>query len=559
MQPPFDIAADLDTPVSAYLKLGALKPRYLLESVEGGERLARYSFLGFGDGLDLRLDANGLIIGAERRPYPADQHAYLGALRDALAMAPAPKPEVEDLPFTGGLVGVSGYDVVRLFERLPNLARPQKGIPQAAFCATSSVLVFDHLTRRVALLHDGPEAERESLRKEVIRLLRGAVPPNGHTIKTSPAAAGMSEADYVDRVKACKEYIAAGDIYQIVISVLFSGETNLSPFEIYRALRLLNPSPYMFFLEFGDLKIAGSSPEALVRLHDGNASLRPIAGTLPRGATRAEDEANEEALLADPKEAAEHVMLVDLARNDLGRVASAGSVQTGAIDPLHELAGVASDSGLWLHVDGAYGAAGILDPGCAPLFAGIERADSIAVDPHKWLSVPVECGCVLVRDGRLLRDTFSLVPSYIRTERGKGIGNLPWFSEYGFQQTRGFRALKLWATLAHAGTSGLKEQIARQISLARYLERKIEATPNFELRSHGKLSIVCFRYVPPELSGNEEALDSLNKRIMEFLQAEGKVFLTNTTLNGRFVLRACILHYGTAERDVDTIWKSGTG
>ena len=330
MQPPFDIAADLDTPVSAYLKLGALKPRYLLESVEGGERLARYSFLGFGDGLDLRLDATGLIIGAERRPYPADQHAYLGALRDALAMAPAPKPEVEDLPFTGGLVGVSGYDVVRLFERLPNLARPQKGIPQAAFCATSSVLVFDHLTRRVALLHDGPEAERESLRKEVIRLLRGAVPPNGHTIKTSPAAAGMSEADYVDRVKACKEYIAAGDIYQIVISVLFSGETNLSPFEIYRALRLLNPSPYMFFLEFGDLKIAGSSPEALVRLHDGNASLRPIAGTLPRGATPEEDLANEKALLADPKESAEHVMLVDLARNDLGRVAEAGSVH---VDP----------------------------------------------------------------------------------------------------------------------------------------------------------------------------------------------------------------------------------
>ena len=264
MQPPFDIAADLDTPVSAWLKLRALKPRYLLESVEGGERLARYSFLGFGDGLDLRLDAGGLTIGARRRPYPADQHAYLDALRDALAMAPSPKPEVEDLPFAGGLVGVSGYDVVRLFERLPSLTRPQQGIPQAAFCATPSVLVFDHLTRRVALLHDGPEAERESLRKEVIRLLRGAVPPTGHTINTSPAVAGMSEADYVDRVKACKEYIAAGDIYQIVISVLFGGETNLSPFEIYRALRLLNPSPYMFFLEFGDLKIAGSSPEALV-------------------------------------------------------------------------------------------------------------------------------------------------------------------------------------------------------------------------------------------------------------------------------------------------------
>jgi anthranilate synthase component 1 len=330
MQPPFDIAADLDTPVSAWLKLCALKPRYLLESVEGGERLARYSFLGFGDGLDLRLDADGLLVGAKRQPYPANRHAYLDALRDALARAPAPQPAVDELPFTGGLVGVSGYDVVRLFERLPSITRPQADIPQAAFCATRSLLVFDHLTRRVALLHDGPEAERESLRSEVVRLLRGAIPSNGKPITTSPAVAGMSEADYVERVRACKEYIAAGDIYQIVISVLFSGRSNLAPFEIYRALRLLNPSPYMFYFEFGELRVAGSSPEALVRLHDGNASLRPIAGTLPRGATPAEDLQNEKDLLADPKESAEHVMLVDLARNDLGRVAEAGSVH---VDP----------------------------------------------------------------------------------------------------------------------------------------------------------------------------------------------------------------------------------
>jgi glutamate/tyrosine decarboxylase-like PLP-dependent enzyme len=234
-------------------------------------------------------------------------------------------------------------------------------------------------------------------------------------------------------------------------------------------------------------------------------------------------------------------------------VASAGSVHTGAIDPLNELADIARDAGLWLHVDGAYGAVGILDPSAQPFFAGIERADSIALDPHKWLSVPVECGCVLVRDGALLREAFSLVPSYIRTEAGKGIGNLPWFSEYGFQQTRGFRALKLWVTLAHAGTSGLKEQIARQISLARYLEHRIQAAPNFELRSRGKLSIVCFRYVPPELAENEEALDTVNKKMMERLQAGGTAFLTNTTLAGRFVLRACILHYGTRERDIDTM------
>jgi anthranilate synthase component 1 len=330
MKPPFDIAADLDTPVSAYLKLATLKPRFLLESVEGGERLARYSFLGFGDALDVRLDNDGLRLADDVRARPQNQEEYLAALRSALKRAPVPQPDTEDLPYSGGLVGVSGYDVVRLFEKLPRTATPQAGIPEAAFCATSSTLVFDHLTRRVALLHQGPDAERASLRKEVIRLLHGAVPANGNDISMSPPAAGMSEKEFAERVLACKEYIAAGDIYQIVISVLFKGRTDVPPFEVYRALRLLNPSPYMFFLEFGDLKVVGSSPEALVKLQGRSASLRPIAGTLPRGATIEEDRMNEQTLLADPKESAEHVMLVDLARNDLGRVATAGSVR---VDP----------------------------------------------------------------------------------------------------------------------------------------------------------------------------------------------------------------------------------
>jgi len=330
MKPPFDIAADLDTPVSAYLKLATLQPRFLLESVEGGERLARYSFLGFGDALEVRLDDDGLTVGDDVYGRPQDQDAYLDALRAALKRAPVPQPEVEGLPFSGGLVGVSGYDVVRLFEKLPRTATPQAGIPEAAFCATSSALVFDHLTRRVALLHHGPEAERASLRKEVIRLLRGAVPANGKDISMSAPATNMSEQEFAERVLACKEYITAGDIYQIVISVLFRGRSKVPPFEVYRALRLLNPSPYMFFLEFGDLKVVGSSPEALVKLQGRSASLRPIAGTLPRGSTTEEDLRNEQALLADPKESAEHVMLVDLARNDLGRVATAGSVR---VDP----------------------------------------------------------------------------------------------------------------------------------------------------------------------------------------------------------------------------------
>ena len=329
MEAPFDIAADLDTPVSAYLKLKALRPRFLLESVEGGERLARYSFLGFGDALEVRMDAASLRVDGDERPRPQNQQEYLDALRLALAQAPRPQP-ADDLPFAGGLVGVSGYDVVRLFEKLPVDTVKQDKIPDAAFVAPASLLVFDHLTRRVALLHDGPEAERKELREEVIAQLRGPIPTNGHEVKIFSADASFTEDEFAERVDACKEYIASGDIYQIVLSVLFRGKTNVAPFEVYRALRLLNPSPYMFFFDFDDLQVVGSSPEALVKLNNGEASLRPIAGTLPRGATREEDDANEKALLADPKEAAEHVMLVDLARNDLGRVATAGSVR---VDP----------------------------------------------------------------------------------------------------------------------------------------------------------------------------------------------------------------------------------
>jgi anthranilate synthase component 1 len=276
------------------------------------------------------MDADGLHSNGTTQARPRDQAEYLAALRAALAAAPRPRPEVAGLPFAGGLVGVSGYDVVRLFEKLPRDTIQQSDIPDAAFVAPVSLLVFDHLTRRVALLHDGPEAERKALRSDVIRLLRGAIPNGNGKVTTSPAQASFSEQEFCQRVAACKEYIASGDIYQIVMSVLFRGHSNVAPFEVYRALRLLNPSPYMFFLEFGELKVVGSSPEALVKLNGDTASLRPIAGTLPRGADSEQDKANAADLLADPKEAAEHVMLVDLARNDLGRVAAAGTVH---VDP----------------------------------------------------------------------------------------------------------------------------------------------------------------------------------------------------------------------------------
>ena len=185
---------------------------------------------------------------------------------------------------------------------------------------------------------------------------------------------------------------------------------------------------------------------------------------------------------------------------------------------------------------------------------GMETADSLALDPHKWLSVPVECGCVLVRDAQLLRDTFSLVPPYLRTEPDKGFGGLPWFSEYGFQQTRGFRALKLWLTLAGAGRQGLTEIITRHNGLAAVLRDKIAADPEMELMAAGKLSVVCFRLRPKGEA--EDQLDALNKGIVDRIQREGECFLTSTVIGGRFALRACILHHATTEEDLDGLLKA---
>ncbi len=230
--------------------------------------------------------------------------------------------------------------------------------------------------------------------------------------------------------------------------------------------------------------------------------------------------------------------------------ASAGTVNTGAIDPLDRIADLCAVEGLWFHVDGAYGAVGVLDPAVASRYKGMERADSLALDPHKWLCVPVECGCALVRDGALLRETFSLVPPYLRTEDGKGIGGLPWFSEYGFQQSRGFRALKLWMTMQHTGRRGFSATIAQHNRLARQLASTVEADPKLELLAAPELSIVPFRYVPAALRGDGARLDRLNKAIMDEIQSGGEAFVTGTVLGGRFGLRACIVNYATTADDV---------
>ena len=334
MQAIFDITGDLDTPVSAFMKLGAFRPRFLLESVEGGERLGRFSFIGFGDGLEVRLDAQGLTVGEERVPVPTSTAALLAQLRSALLRAPRPQPDIGGVPLAGGLVGFAAYDVVRHFERLRVRAPRTAGVPALHYVAPRSVLVFDHLTRGVALLHAGSEAERRSLRTEVVRALRGGLPNGPRPGRYAPPHAAFTRSDYLSGVRRTQEYIAAGDVYQLVLASRFSGHHELDPFQVYRALRLINPSPYMYYCTLGEVTVVGSSPEALVKLNAGRAQLRPIAGTRPRGPDDASDAAREAELLADPKEKAEHVMLVDLARNDLGRVARAGSVR---VDPYRSI------------------------------------------------------------------------------------------------------------------------------------------------------------------------------------------------------------------------------
>ncbi|MGD9597932.1 MAG: anthranilate synthase component I family protein [Steroidobacteraceae bacterium] len=330
MRQSYDIAGDLDTPVSAFMKLAAFQPRFLLESVEGGERLGRYSFIGLGDSVEYRLDSDALYVNGVRGAPPADQGALLASLRTALARVARPQPEIAHVPLAGGLVGYAAYDVVRWFEKLPDHARTLPGTPLMHYVAPRSMLVFDHLTRGIAVLHAGPESERFALRREIIRALRGALPNGTRRGAHSTPVPSLSRADYVDGVRRAKEAIAAGDVYQLVLSAKFAGRHDLDPFQVYRALRLINPSPYLYYCRLGEHTVVGSSPEALVKLEHGRAQLRPIAGTRPRGEDPAADAAHEASLRADPKENAEHVMLVDLARNDLGRVATAGSVR---VDP----------------------------------------------------------------------------------------------------------------------------------------------------------------------------------------------------------------------------------
>jgi glutamate/tyrosine decarboxylase-like PLP-dependent enzyme len=222
-------------------------------------------------------------------------------------------------------------------------------------------------------------------------------------------------------------------------------------------------------------------------------------------------------------------------------VGSAGTVNSGAIDPLDALADVASAERLWFHVDGAYGAFGVLDPAIAGRYRGMERADSLVLDPHKWLGVPVDAGCALARRGEDLRDAFSLIPPYLRQDTDAPVGT---FAEYGFEQTRPFRALKTWATIAARGRAGIAAQVTHANALARELATLVEREPELELAAAPETSIVAFRARPAGCPA--AGLDELNRALPEAVQARGRAFVTGTVFDGRETLRACILHPDTS-------------
>jgi glutamate/tyrosine decarboxylase-like PLP-dependent enzyme/putative methionine-R-sulfoxide reductase with GAF domain len=253
--------------------------------------------------------------------------------------------------------------------------------------------------------------------------------------------------------------------------------------------------------------------------------------------------------------------LEDLIESDLesGRtpvavIASAGATNTGAIDPLDEIADICQGHGVWLHVDGAYGGPAILTERYQSELAALARADSVAIDPHKWLYVPIEAGLVLVRDAQAMRATFSLVPPYLRTDGSlTGVGGPPWFTEYGFQQTRGFRALKIWMAIKYHGIHGYRKAIEKDIALADRLTQILRADGDFEVFEPQNLSVVCFRYLPRSFSRDNQAINSLNQALLERVQLGGQAFLSSTVMNDAFWLRACIINPRTSAEDVEAL------
>jgi anthranilate synthase component 1 len=326
-----EIEADTDTPVSAFLKLSRGESQaFLLESVEGGERSARFSFLGAGPRSVLRWRLGDPGSPVERIREELKSHAAV---------------RVEGTPrFSGGLVGFLSYDAVKLFEpRVPIAREDELGFPDALFMDFDRLVVFDnrrHSLHVVSEVRCGEGDDPRVLYGQALGRIEAALRTLSRPLRDRRPVPGRSAAELVPRtgragfeaaVRRAQRYIRAGDCQQVVLSQRFDAEVGVAPFDVYRALRRVNPSPYLFFLRDGDRALVGSSPETLVKLEDGEVTLRPIAGTRRRGADAAEDQRLEQELRADPKENAEHVMLVDLGRNDVGRVSAVGSVRLTAL------------------------------------------------------------------------------------------------------------------------------------------------------------------------------------------------------------------------------------
>ena len=333
-----EILADLDTPVSAFLKLDRGDAAFLLESLEGGETWGRYSILGFRPSIEFRARGRSVEIRRGERIERREADDPLEALRQLHADVKA--ASVPGLPpFTGGAVGMIGYDYVRFLERLPATLSDDLGHPELHFVFPDVVLVFDNFRHRLRIVvnsrpgsdPDRAYAEATATIGEMIGRLSAPAPTPPPQPDKSPEATFTSNCGkdaYIAAVERAKEHIRAGDVVQVVLAHRLQAAAPVAPFDVYRALRILNPSPYMFFLKNSERAVAGSSPEILVRATARRLALRPIAGTRPRGRTRDEDEALEKELRASEKDRAEHIMLVDLGRNDVGRVATIGSVKT---------------------------------------------------------------------------------------------------------------------------------------------------------------------------------------------------------------------------------------
>ena len=337
-----EVLADFETPVSALAKIDQGPCAYLLESVEGGEKWARYSFLGSGSPILIQGSDRELVVseGRRRRRVPVTTDV-LASLRDMMAdYRPVP---VAGLPrFCGGAVGYLSYDVVRQFERLPSLRKDVLGLPQVSFLLTDTLLIFDNVAQTIKVVANAHVTDRGNkhayddavcrIDKMIARLRTARISttrsPHRRSLPRPPTfTSNMSKSDFEKMVVQTKDYIKSGDIFQGVLSQRWQASIRARPFDIYRALRVINPSPYMYYLRFPDVELVGASPEVLVRCENGLVQLRPIAGTRRRGITEEEDRALRDELLANAKERAEHVMLVDLGRNDVGRVAVPGTVR----------------------------------------------------------------------------------------------------------------------------------------------------------------------------------------------------------------------------------------